>query len=269
MGEKRFTELKGNVQKLNNSVKINDYGKCLDDFNDLTKNIDKAKKALDAVDNQLPTFVLSSMHKLDSAVVKAWPDRKKLNRAQGQALTKMKQRIKKYFEEPNKDIFKAQLEKYQENPVSSEKQETSESSESEDEPIATTARDILQNTKKKVTTKSRFEGMRRLSDSEDSDSESESESSSESGSSDSESSTEETSSDSDSKSESDSDSESDSIDWMKSDEDSSSDDQEGRGDSEFRLTDWKKFLKTDYKEKDTEKIRENKQKEKEARRLEA
>ena len=160
--EKRFGELKGNVQKLNNSVKINDYGKCLDDFNDLTKNIDKAKKALDAVDNQLPTFVLSSLHKLDTAVVKAWPDRKKLNRAQGQALTKMKQRIKKYFEEPNKDIFKAQLEKYQENPVSSEKQETSESSESDDEPIATTARDILQNTKKKVTTKSRFEGMRRL-----------------------------------------------------------------------------------------------------------
>ena len=116
--------------------------------------------------------------------------------------------------------------------------------------------------------------MRRLSESEDSDSESESESSSESGSSDSdssdsESSSEESSSDSDSKSDSDSDSESDSIDWMKSDDDSSSDDQEGRGDSEFRLTDWKKFLKTDYKEKDTEKIRENKQKEKEARRLEA
>jgi hypothetical protein len=227
----------------------------------LTKNIDKAKKALDAVDNQLPTFVLSSLHKLDTAVVKAWPDRKKLNRAQGQALTKMKQRIKKYFEEPNKDIFKAQLEKYQENPVSSEKQETSESSESDDEPIATTARDILQNTKKKVTTKSRFEGMRRLSESEDSDSESESESSSDSessdsDSSDSQSSTEESSSDSESKSESESDSDSDSIDWMKSDDDSSSDDQVGRGDSEFRLTDWKKFLKTDYKEKDTEKIRE-------------
>jgi len=44
--EKRFGELKGNVQKLNNSVKINDYGKCLDDFNDLTKNIDKAKKSI-------------------------------------------------------------------------------------------------------------------------------------------------------------------------------------------------------------------------------
>lgn len=103
--EKRFGELKGNVQKLNNSVKINDYGKCLDDFNDLTKNIDKAKKALEAVDNQLPTFVLSSMHKLDSAVVKAWPDRKKLNRAQGQALTKMKQRIKKYWKIYLKYLF--------------------------------------------------------------------------------------------------------------------------------------------------------------------
>ncbi|XP_060568402.1 eukaryotic translation initiation factor 3 subunit C-like [Ruditapes philippinarum] len=136
--DKRYDELLNIIKSLKNKKKIKDMSNVLSDFESLCKAFDKAKKVVEK--EGIPRFYIRTLSELEDFVSECWEDRegrKKMNKINAKSLTTLRQKLKKYSRD-----FEKELEEYKENPDASEDEldagEGEESEESEeDEPVTT------------------------------------------------------------------------------------------------------------------------------------
>lgn len=137
--EKKYEELQTIIKNLKNHKKIKDMSNVLNDFEELGKAREKAKKVIDK--DGLPRFFIKCLVDLEDFVNSQWENteaRKALNKNNSKGLTALRQKLKKY----NKS-FEDKINHYRENPDQSdqemEKEEKSgDEKESDDEDVVLT-----------------------------------------------------------------------------------------------------------------------------------
>ncbi|XP_006009999.1 eukaryotic translation initiation factor 3 subunit C [Latimeria chalumnae] len=189
--DKRFEELMNLIKTIRNAMKIRDMTKCLEEFELLGKAFMKSKSIVDK--EGVPKFYIRILVDLEDYLNELWEDKegkKKMNKNNAKALSTLRQKIRKY----NRD-YEREITTYRENPEESaaeEEEKDDEDSEGsssgdEDDDIGMSASSFL---KKKpepppVEAKSKFQKKSEVeeddeesddedwsSDTEDSDSES-------------------------------------------------------------------------------------------------
>ncbi|VEL29831.1 unnamed protein product [Protopolystoma xenopodis] len=107
--DKRYEEMQTVIRNLNNHKKIKDMGSIFKDFEDLIKVYEKSKK-MNYIEG-VPNFYIKHIADLEDFVNESWESRKNLTKGTANALTKLKQRVKRY----NRD-FEQAIKLYRENP---------------------------------------------------------------------------------------------------------------------------------------------------------
>ncbi|EGZ15891.1 hypothetical protein PHYSODRAFT_561619 [Phytophthora sojae] len=124
--DKALENMERNCAGIKNHMKINDWTQIQTEFDELVKQLERAKKTL----NTLPTFYVRTMVALEDFLfekVKNKAEQKKMSKENSKALIRMKGKIKKQLEPVRK-----QIDDFRVNPVESSEDE-SESSSSESE----------------------------------------------------------------------------------------------------------------------------------------
>ncbi|KAJ8563961.1 hypothetical protein ON010_g7387 [Phytophthora cinnamomi] len=125
--DKALENMERNCAGIKNHMKINDWTQIQTEFDELVKQLERAKKTLSA----LPTFYLRTMVALEDFLlekVKNKAEQKKMSKENSKALIRMKGKIKKQLEPVRK-----QIDDFRAHPVDSSEDEESESSSSESE----------------------------------------------------------------------------------------------------------------------------------------
>lgn len=116
--DKRFDELRATMRQIKNHLKINDWTAVQKDFDQLTKQLEKAEKVLKK--EGLPIFLLSTMVQTEKAQKEQFENKslyKKMAAPNAKALNTMKQKIKKFISQ-----YSVEFEKYMKNPVEEEEE---------------------------------------------------------------------------------------------------------------------------------------------------
>lgn len=140
--DKRYEDMLSIIKSLKNKKKIKDMTNVLSDFEALGKAFDKSKKVVER--EGIPRFYIRTLADLEDFVAECWEDRegrKKMNKTNAKSLTTLRQKLKKY----NRD-FEKEIEEYRENPDEGDidddldimDDEDSEESE-DDEPVSASA----------------------------------------------------------------------------------------------------------------------------------
>ncbi|KAL3671616.1 hypothetical protein V7S43_003529 [Phytophthora oleae] len=122
--DKALENMERNCVTIKNHMKINDWTQIQTEFDELAKQLDRAKKTITA----LPVFYLRTMVALEDFLaekVKNKAEQKKMSKENSKALIRMKGKLKKQLEPMRK-----QIDDFRANPVDSSEDESS-SSESE------------------------------------------------------------------------------------------------------------------------------------------
>ncbi|RMX68262.1 hypothetical protein KXD40_003850 [Peronospora effusa] len=126
--DKALEQMERNCNNIKNYMKINDWTQIQTEFDELTKQFERAKKTM----TTLPTFYLRTMMTLEDFLaekVKNKAEQKKMSKENSKALIRMKGKLKKQLEPMRK-----QIDDFRANPVeSSEEESESSSSESSEE----------------------------------------------------------------------------------------------------------------------------------------
>ena len=107
---------------MKNHIKINDFQQLQIDFDEIQAELEKCIGQIFATDKfqTLPNWVLKGLISMDDCINDVTADqKKKMNKLNAQAFTKLKQKLKKYFTETgdSENKFQAQIDKYRLNPV--------------------------------------------------------------------------------------------------------------------------------------------------------
>ena len=131
--DKAWDGMKAVVSKISNARKINDWHEMQTQFDLLNKQVDKAKTHIQK--EGLPRFYIRTLTELEDALDIALKDKeaqKKMSKANGRALNRMKLQLRRHNKE-----FEAKITEYRANPDAEEESASSSSSEesssSEDE----------------------------------------------------------------------------------------------------------------------------------------
>ncbi|KAG7393964.1 Translation initiation factor 3 subunit c [Phytophthora pseudosyringae] len=136
--DKALEHMERNCSSIKNHMKINDWTQIQSEFDELSKQLERAKKNLTA----LPVFYLRTMVALEDFLaekVKNKAEQKKMSKENSKALIRMKGKLKKQLEPMRK-----QIDAFRANPVDSSEEEdssSSESSSSESESSASSSED--------------------------------------------------------------------------------------------------------------------------------
>ncbi|KAG6976765.1 hypothetical protein JG688_00001034 [Phytophthora aleatoria] len=139
--DKTLENMERNCMSLKNHMKINDWTQIQTEFDELAKQLERAKKTI----STLPVFYLRTMVALEDFLaekVKNKAEQKKMSKENSKALIRMKGKLKKQLEPMRK-----QIDDFRANPVDSSEEEESESSsesssdESESESSASSSED--------------------------------------------------------------------------------------------------------------------------------
>jgi len=134
--DKRFENLQNTIKVIRNSMKITDIAKIETEYQNLTKEYEKAKVVVSK--EGIPNFFIKLLCDLEDYIQTQWEDtdgRKKLSKPNAKALASLRQKLKKY----NRD-FEEKINEYREDPAkfeeAEEEIEAGEDSDSEiDDPI--------------------------------------------------------------------------------------------------------------------------------------
>lgn len=110
--DKRFEELTTIIKGMKNKMKIKDLGNVQSEFDALCKAYEKARKVVDK--EGVPRFYIRTLAELEDFITECWEDkegRKKMNKTNARSLTTIRQKLKKYSRDFEKD-----LENYRANP---------------------------------------------------------------------------------------------------------------------------------------------------------
>ncbi|KAL4224197.1 Eukaryotic translation initiation factor 3 subunit C [Mactra antiquata] len=110
--DKRYDELRNIIKSLKNKKKIKDMSNVLSEFESLMKAFDKAKKVVEK--EGIPRFYIRTLAELEDFVAECWEDRegrKKMNKINAKSLTTLRQKLKKYLRDYEKEV-----EDYKQNP---------------------------------------------------------------------------------------------------------------------------------------------------------
>lgn len=127
--DKRFDDIQSIIKVLTNHKKIKDMANIQDDFDNLSKAFEKAKKVLDREGEKTPRFYIRALAELDTFVTECWDDRegrKNMSKNNAKALTTLRQRLRRYARDFEKDITE-----YKENPDEGDVVESDEGSGAE------------------------------------------------------------------------------------------------------------------------------------------
>jgi len=131
--DKAWDGMKAVVSKISNARKINDWHEMQTQFDLLNKQVDKAKTHIQK--EGLPRFYIRTLAELEDSLDVALKDKeaqKKMSKANGRALNRMKLQLRRHNKE-----FEAKITEYRANPDAEEESASSSSSEesssSEDE----------------------------------------------------------------------------------------------------------------------------------------
>lgn len=139
--DKRTEALTIVFDKMKNHIKISDFTALQADFEDIQTEINKCIAggafATDKLQT-LPSSVIKNFILLDDCVAEVTSEeKKKMNKTNAAAFTKLKQKLKKYFAETgdHENFYVAQIEKYRKDPPKdeSEAEEDEEEGESDEE----------------------------------------------------------------------------------------------------------------------------------------
>lgn len=113
------------IKDLKNHLKINDFSSIHTDFEKITEELKASGDILfgPGSNSTLPIIIVRTFAHIDKAINDVTNEqKKKLSKNSSQALTKLKQKFKKYLltTGPESDNFDMQLTKFKENPVWSE-----------------------------------------------------------------------------------------------------------------------------------------------------
>ncbi len=130
--EKRYEQLKNDIHKIRNSMKINDFKKMEEGFQDLCKDFDKTKPVIDKEENGVvPRFYFRILFDLERKIDETWASeqKKKLNKQNAKSLGTLRQRLRRYLKEKE---FEADVEKIRQNPDEEVEEEEPAAEEQED-----------------------------------------------------------------------------------------------------------------------------------------
>ncbi|KAG3171655.1 Eukaryotic translation initiation factor 3 subunit C [Phytophthora idaei] len=122
--DKAMENMERNCMSLKNHMKINDWTQIQTEFDELAKQLERAKKTI----STLPVFYLRTMVALEDFLaekVKNKAEQKKMSKENSKALIRMKGKLKKQLEPMRK-----QIDDFRANPVDSSEEEEESSSES-------------------------------------------------------------------------------------------------------------------------------------------
>ncbi|KAG3119622.1 Eukaryotic translation initiation factor 3 subunit C [Phytophthora idaei] len=122
--DKALENMERNCMSLKNHMKINDWTQIQTEFDELAKQLERAKKTI----STLPVFYLRTMVALEDFLaekVKNKAEQKKMSKENSKALIRMKGKLKKQLEPMRK-----QIDDFRANPVDSSEEEEESSSES-------------------------------------------------------------------------------------------------------------------------------------------
>jgi len=125
--DKRFEILQNTIKVIRNSMKITDIAKIETEYQNLTKEYEKAKVVVSK--EGIPNFFIKVLCDLEDYIQTQWEDtdgRKKLSKPNAKALASLRQKLKKY----NRD-FEEKINEYREDPTKFE--EAEEEVEAEEE----------------------------------------------------------------------------------------------------------------------------------------
>jgi len=136
--DKRFEILQNTIKVMRNSMKITDIAKIETEYQNLTKEYEKAKVVVSK--EGIPNFFIKILCDLEEYIQTQWEDtdgRKKLSKPNAKALASLRQKLKKYnrdFEEKINE-YKADPAKFEEAEEEVEVEEESDSDSDVDDPI--------------------------------------------------------------------------------------------------------------------------------------
>jgi len=115
--EKRYDAIKEVIEKIKEKIKIKDFGAILDGFDDLNKQVEKAKKIVEK--EGVPIFYTRICWALENLVNSlSSEDKKALKPANARAFNSLKHNLKK-----NNKKYEAKIAEFAKNPVYSDKEE--------------------------------------------------------------------------------------------------------------------------------------------------
>ncbi|XP_061765417.1 eukaryotic translation initiation factor 3 subunit C [Nerophis ophidion] len=117
--DKRFEELTNLIKTIRNAMKIRDMSKCLEEFEQLGRAFLKSKNIVDK--EGVPSFYIRLLADLEDYLNQLWEDKegkKKMNKNNAKALSTLRQKIRKY----NRD-YEKEIAAYKENPQESADEE--------------------------------------------------------------------------------------------------------------------------------------------------
>ncbi|XP_070572268.1 eukaryotic translation initiation factor 3 subunit C-like [Ptychodera flava] len=140
--DKRFDEIQGVIKQIKNHKKIRDISKVLTGFEDLGKAFAKAKNIVEK--EGTPRWYIKCLVELEEFVNECWEDKKKFNKINAKSLATLRQKLRKYCRDYEKDIAA-----YKENPdvsgaeVDGAGSDMDDEQDSDDSDGGTTAADFL------------------------------------------------------------------------------------------------------------------------------
>lgn len=120
--DKRFEILQNTIKVIRNSMKITDIAKIETEYQNLTKEYEKAKVVV--IKEGIPNFFIKVLADLEDYIQTQWEDtdgRKKLSKPNAKALASLRQKLKKY----NRD-FEEKINEYRQDPAKFEEAEEEE-----------------------------------------------------------------------------------------------------------------------------------------------
>ncbi|XP_075238234.1 eukaryotic translation initiation factor 3 subunit c [Lycorma delicatula] len=106
--EKRYEDLTNTIKQIRNFKKIKDMSSMLSSFEDLTRAYTKALPVINKEENGVtPRFYLRCLVELDDFIAEVWEDRegrKNMSKNNSKSLTSLRQKLRKYNKEFEKDI---------------------------------------------------------------------------------------------------------------------------------------------------------------------
>ena len=180
---------------MKNHIRIMDFTALQSDFDDIQTELGKCVGYSFATDKlqTLPAWVIKNLVALEDCVLEVSADeKKKMNKNNAQAYTKLKQKLKKYFSETgdHENLYQVQIENYRKNPVEDEKDEKAASEEESDDSGSSSEESSSEESSSEEEKPAKTKAAKKESASSSSEEESGSSSSDESSSGESESSSE-------------------------------------------------------------------------------
>ena len=135
--DKRFEALQNTIKVIRNSMKITDIAKIETEYQNLTKEYEKAKVVV--IKEGIPNFFIKVLADLEDYIQTQWEDtdgRKKLSKPNAKALASLRQKLKKYIRDFEEKVteYRADPAKFEEAEEEAEEEVEEADSDSDAEP---------------------------------------------------------------------------------------------------------------------------------------